>query len=82
MNSLLLRTMAVGLLVATMGCATKSDSAATEKKEQPAGGQVAEAPLGSRIRKRTNVAPTGGTNREDIEQQRTQAAAQAVGAVK
>lgn len=82
MSSSLLRVVAVGLLASTLGCATKPESAALERKEQPASGQLAEAPLGSRIRKRNNVSPTGGTNREDIESQRVQAAAQAVGTVK
>ncbi|HEY1110625.1 MAG TPA: hypothetical protein VGE76_18385 [Opitutaceae bacterium] len=82
MKSLCVRAMAAGLLVAMTGCVTKSESAALERKEQQASGPLAEAPLGSRIRKRTNIAPTGGTTREDIEQQRAQAGAQAVGAVK
>ena len=79
MNSSLLRLIVFGLLMATTGCATKPESAALEKKEQPASSQLAEAPLGSRIRKRSNIAPTGGTHREDIEAQRVQAGAQAVG---
>lgn len=72
--------MAVGLTLAMAGCATKPESAALEPKEQKDSSQLAEAPLGSRIRKRTNIAPTGGTNREDLEAQRAQAGARAVGA--
>lgn len=61
---------------ALTGCATNTTKE-TAQENQP----VEEAPLGSRIKRRTNINPTAGVSREDIENGRVQDAARAVGAV-
>jgi len=62
--------IAVSLLVivfALGGCATQPKQAeAPEPNERVA----VEAPLGSRIKKRTNITPVSGANREDIDNAR------------
>lgn len=50
------------------GCASR-----TQKPEEGDAKQVVqEAPLGSRIRKKSNVSPVSGATRDDIERQRIQ----------
>ncbi len=63
---------AVAASVMGSGCASQS-SAALDRKEKEA--PLAEAPLGSRIKKRNNSAPVSGTHRENLEQARAQAGA-------
>jgi hypothetical protein len=61
------------------GCATATESA---KKEAPDNAVAAtEAPLGSRIKRKTTVNPINSSNREMIEQQRVQQGAIATGMV-
>lgn len=64
--------VAAAVLVIGSGCASQS-SAALDRKEKEA--PLAEAPLGSRIKKRNNTAPISGAHREDLEQSRAQAGA-------
>ena len=67
-NSLRLAWLAVGILLVA-GCATTTqDPMFVETK-------ATEAPLGSRIKRATSVAPTSGINRQEVEQQNVQAGA-------
>ena len=60
------------------GCASKPEK--VEQEEE--GSKVAvEAPLGSRIKKRSNVAPVSGATRQDIDNARVQQGIQQTGAV-
>lgn len=59
----------VVLALSAAGCASTSETSADKKSDQRL---VQEAPLGSRIRKRTNVTPVLGASREDIERARVQ----------
>ncbi len=58
------------------GCAAR-----TEEKPDPATGQsrTAEAPLGSRIKRKSDIAPVLGATREDLEATKLQQGAIAVG---
>lgn len=49
------------------GCATQPKQA---EAENPAERVAVEAPLGSRIKKRTNITPVSGANRQDIDNAR------------
>ena len=60
---------AMTVVVLLTGCATKTET--TEQKEDSSR-VAAEAPLGSRIKKRTNVAPVTGATRQDIENAKVQ----------
>jgi len=66
--------LAVGCVMA--GCTTRDKTAA---QEQPA--ELAEAPLGSRIKRKTTVNPVDSATREMIEQQRVQQGAIEAGMV-
>jgi hypothetical protein len=70
MNTHFLRGALLLLTLGMVGCATKADSAAIDRK--PPQQAEAEAPLGSRIRKRNAAAPVSGALRETIEQGRVQ----------
>jgi len=63
-----------GLLVAAVCCAatgcTTPDKTAWQDKEEPAA--LTEAPLGSRIKRKTTVNPVTTNTREQLEQQRAQ----------
>lgn len=67
-----LKTGLILLLAAliTSGCAT-TDSASQSHEQRNATTQV-EAPLGSRIRKKTAINPVMGANRDDVETSRIQ----------
>jgi len=68
-----IRTWSLSLLLAAAcvlaGCTTR-DKTAGKEKEEPA--DVAEAPLGSRIKRKTTVSPIDSASRQMIEQQRVQ----------
>ena len=51
---------------ALSGCAT-TDSASRETRANKDGAAMAEAPLGSRIRKKNAINPVAGANKDDIE---------------
>jgi hypothetical protein len=79
MNSRILAGLAV-VAASFMGSGcTSQSSAVLDRKEKEA--PLAEAPLGSRIKKRNNAAPISGTHREDLEQSRAQAGIVATGIV-
>lgn len=63
---------------AMTGCITGDQTAAKEKKEPAA---LSEAPLGSRIKRKTTTSPTTSSTREQLEQQRAQQGAIAAGMV-
>ena len=77
MSQPLPRTLLVVALAGATGCATQSQSAAFA---EPAN-VTAEVPLGSRIKKKSPIAPTSGVQREEIEQTRAQAGAIRAGIV-
>ena len=56
------------------GCASQTKTA---EKEDP--NVLVEAPLGSRIKKKSNAAPLSGATREDIENARVMQGAQQTG---
>lgn len=66
--------LAVAMLA---GCAGTPESAGLER-EAPAP-RMADAPLGSRVKRPTNIAPTSGGTRNDVEQARVQSGAIATG---
>lgn len=51
------------------GCATSTEKIDDKKNEQKL---VQDAPLGSRIRKKSSIPPVSGATRDDIERQRVQ----------
>ena len=51
------------------GCATKT---ATNDPQEERPKVAAEAPVGSRVKKRTNAAPVSGATRQDIENAKVQ----------
>jgi hypothetical protein len=59
------------------GCATRTE---TSEQEEPKQKVAVEAPLGSRIKKRSNVAPVSGATRQDIENAKVQQGIQQTGA--
>ena len=61
------------------GCATRTTAA--EDKVTGESEVVQEAPLGSRIRKRTKIAPVSEATRQDVENARVQQGMQQTGAV-
>lgn len=63
---------------AVTGCTTR-DKTAGKEKEEPA--ELTEAPLGSRIKRKSTVNPVDSATREMIEQQRVQQGAIEVGKV-
>lgn len=75
-----LRVGFVALTVGMAGCASGEQSAALER-DKAQSRATADAPLGSRIRKKSNMAPVMGATREDLEQARVQAGAIEAGKV-
>ncbi len=77
-----IRTRFLPLLLAAgcvmTGCTTR-DKTAAQEPEEPAG--LAEAPLGSRIKRKSTVNPIDSATREMIEQQRVQQGVMEVGKV-
>lgn len=76
------RALRLSLIVAAAslamtGCATTAKTDEQKNKDQRL---AQEAPLGSRIRKKSNVAPVLGATRDDIERARVQQGAVATGA--
>jgi hypothetical protein len=59
--------VAAAITAILAGCATTTDPAFASADAKPA-----QAPLGSRIKRATNMAPTSGVNREEIEQAKVQ----------
>lgn len=70
--------LAAGLAAAVTGCVSASASPALERGKEPVA--AADAPLGSRIKKRSSLAPVQGGTRNDVEQARVQAGAAQTGA--
>ncbi len=71
-------TLSVSLLcLGLCGCATSR----TEEEATPSSDRLAtvEAPLGSRIKRKSDIAPRIGANREDIEQTKVRQGAIQVG---
>lgn len=64
-------------MIGLAGCAADAGSAALGRDAQVSA--AGEPPLGSRIRKKSGVAPLAGATREDVEQARVQAGAAQVG---
>lgn len=60
------------------GCVSKTETAEPDEGRSKVAG---EAPLGSRIKKRTNVAPVSGATRQDIDNARVQQGIQQAGTV-
>jgi hypothetical protein len=77
MSRLFSRLLIIVALAAASGCVSQPESVALAEPADVA----AEAPLGSRIKKRSAIAPTSGVSREDIEQSRVQANAIRTGIV-
>jgi len=78
-----LSLIATCLLIAAgglVGCASRTTTAGEDKAAQESE-VVQEAPLGSRIRKRTKVAPVSEATRQDVENARVQQGMQQTGAV-
>lgn len=73
----LLMLLAVSCVLTS--CASPDKSAGKEEKEEPTA--MTEAPLGSRIRKRTKIAPVSEATRQDVENARVQQGMQQTGAV-
>lgn len=74
--------MVTCLLIAAsglVGCDSQTTNA--EDKTARESEVVQEAPLGSRIKKRTKIAPVSEANRQDVENARAQQGMQQTGAV-
>lgn len=63
------RLLVLAVCGAVTGCTTPDKTAGQDKKE-PA--ELTEAPLGSRIKRKTTVNPITTSTREQLEQQRAQ----------
>ncbi len=72
------RLLLLAVCCAVTGC-TSPDKTAGKEKEGPT--ELTEAPLGSRIKRKTTVNPITTSTREQLEQQRAQQGAIAAGMV-
>lgn len=70
--------LGASLAAGVSGCVSQPGSRALERGKEPVA--AAEAPLGSRIKKRSSIAPVQGATRNDVEQARVQAGAAQTGA--